>query len=645
MENVLLTQEIIADIRLRTKPANVVMKLDMATTYDRVSWLFLLKVLRKFGFSEVLVDMIFRLVSNSYSVLINGQHQGFFQSSRGVKQRDPFSPNLSILSTEVLTRNINALHQIHQFKGYGFPKWSPKVNHLAYADDMIIFSSADVFSLQLVMEILKKYEKTSAQKINKEKSAVYMHKNVPGDVSITVEIVTGIGRKYFPFTYLGCPIYHSRRKKDFFTNILMKIMNRLQSWKGKLLSFGGRAILIKHVLQSMSIHLLSAVNAPIGVIRQIHKMFAQLFWSNTVGGKSRHWASWNRPCFPVMEGGMGFRSLHDVFVALICKLWWNLRTNHPYRGMGNSRFWFDNWTGMGALYYTVEGYDENVQNVANMVDQGQWNLERLRELLPDDIVQHSSNTIRPTMIEREMDRPWWILDTKGDFTIKSAWDYIRLRGQNMELTGLGPIVLQLQVPHKWEELIAMLESGGNRLKVKKVVWNLPPAGWLLCNTDGASRGNLGRSAYGFCLRNNEGNLVYAQAAEIDINTNTDAEVIAILEAMRYCRNERLDNVIIQTDSKMIYKILEEGWKPSWGIVSRIEEILELRSTMTISFSHSLREGNKLDDALANQALDEASFQCQDFQGLRWTKLNHHVQIHMEENMVVCSSYVYFFAGF
>ncbi|XP_060212131.1 uncharacterized protein LOC132639718 [Lycium barbarum] len=36
-ENILLTQEIVSDIRIRGKPANVVIKLDMAKTYDRVS--------------------------------------------------------------------------------------------------------------------------------------------------------------------------------------------------------------------------------------------------------------------------------------------------------------------------------------------------------------------------------------------------------------------------------------------------------------------------------------------------------------------------------------------------------------------------------------------------------------------------------
>ncbi|XP_059295507.1 uncharacterized protein LOC132048838 [Lycium ferocissimum] len=231
-----------------------------------------------------------------------------------------------LLWGRVLTRNLNALHHISQFKGFGMPKWSPKINHLAKADDMIIFSLVDVLSMELIMAILRKYEKMSGQKINMAKSSLHMHQNVPADISITVEIATGIERKDFPFMYLGFLIFHSRRRKGFFNVIMLKIMNRLQGWKGKLLSFGGRAILIKHVLQSMPIHLLSAVNPPDCVINKMHRIFAQFFWSNTIGGRSRHWVAWNKMCLPIKEGGLGCRSLHDVSMALYCKVWWNFRT-------------------------------------------------------------------------------------------------------------------------------------------------------------------------------------------------------------------------------------------------------------------------------------------------------------------------------
>lgn len=65
---------------------NVVVKLDMEQGYDRVSWIFLTKVLRQFGFSEIMIDRVWRLVSyNWYSVVLNGKTSGFFKSSRGLK--------------------------------------------------------------------------------------------------------------------------------------------------------------------------------------------------------------------------------------------------------------------------------------------------------------------------------------------------------------------------------------------------------------------------------------------------------------------------------------------------------------------------------------------------------------------------------
>jgi len=57
---------------------------------------------------------------------------------------------------------------------------------------------------------------------------------------------------------------------------------------------------------------------------------------------------------------------------------------------------------------------------------------------------------------------------------------------------------------------------------------------MKCNTDGASRGNSGSSAYGFCLRNNHGDIIYVAAENIGITMNVEVELRAILEAIKYC---------------------------------------------------------------------------------------------------------------
>ncbi|KAH0669446.1 hypothetical protein KY289_023939 [Solanum tuberosum] len=52
-------------------------------------------------------------------------------------------------------------------------------------------------------------------------------------------------------------------------------------------------------------------------------------------------------------------------------------------------------------------------------------------------------------------------------------------------------------------------------------------GWVKCNTDGARKGNSGESFYGFCVRDRNGNLLYAEAQNIRITTNMEAELRAL----------------------------------------------------------------------------------------------------------------------
>lgn len=114
------------------------------------------------GFREVFIDMVYRLVSNNwYSVLLNGQANGFFKSTRGVKQGDPLSPILFILATEVLGRALDALFDNPKFIGFGMPKWGLNINYFSYAENTLIFSSSHYGAIQLIMNILEEYEATS----------------------------------------------------------------------------------------------------------------------------------------------------------------------------------------------------------------------------------------------------------------------------------------------------------------------------------------------------------------------------------------------------------------------------------------------------------------------------------------------------
>ncbi|KAG5571325.1 hypothetical protein H5410_061091 [Solanum commersonii] len=123
-------------------------------------------------------------------------------------------------------------------------KWSERLNHLAYADDTIIFDTTDKRSLQLSMETNHMYEEQLGQLINKEKSFLYLCSKVTQTSIQVVQEVIGVEKGF------GVSIGHEMMKKVHFSELIQKILNKLQMWKGKLLSFGGKVVLINHVLQN-----------------------------------------------------------------------------------------------------------------------------------------------------------------------------------------------------------------------------------------------------------------------------------------------------------------------------------------------------------------------------------------------------------
>lgn len=161
----------------------------------------------------------------------------------------------------------------------------------------------------------------------------------------------------------------------------------------------------------------------------------------------------------------------------------------------------------------------------------------------------------------------------------------------------------LNVPHKWTELLRRMENHTPDLKFTKVLWEFLASGWIKVNTYGASKGNPGRSSIGFVLRDEEGDVMYARGKEIHETTNNEAEAWAILEGLSYCVHQQYTQVLIQTDSKLLKNVLDGLWIAPWNVTEIVEEINVLRHRCTVTFTHILREGNRLADYLANYALD------------------------------------------
>ncbi|XP_042939510.1 uncharacterized protein LOC122274547 [Carya illinoinensis] len=151
---------------------------------------------------------------------------------------------------------------------------TPIVSHLMYADDVMIFSNGSQRSVRVLQQILSQYERWSGQ--------VHLE------------------------------------------DMMNKVRQKISGWKMRLLSSGGKLILLRHVISSMAIHLLAVLQVPQVTISKIHQLMSSFFWGESDGRDKRKWVEWRYICNPVEEGGLGLRALQDCQKALHMRFAWNL---------------------------------------------------------------------------------------------------------------------------------------------------------------------------------------------------------------------------------------------------------------------------------------------------------------------------------
>ncbi|XP_042942930.1 uncharacterized protein LOC122277118 [Carya illinoinensis] len=359
----------------------------------------------------------------------------------------------------------------------------------------------------------------------------------------------------FPCKYLGAPIVDGRLKARHLDYLVAKVQNKLEGWKSRLLSQGGRLILLRHVLSSMPIHLLSVIQKPASVIKKLNSLFSGFFWGDKNGKVKRRWKAWNHMCGPVEEGGIGVRKLGEVQRSLFHKFRWQLLTEDSlwanfFRAkyvknkqmclwlgrtsgsnfwckvvegipfiIGNSKwkvhegdlsFWYDKFLNEGMLCDLVQQVEYPDIRIRELVINDLWDIGKLQEMIGNRLGTDVMETIGN--LKNKKDVLIWLPNKNGLFSTTSAWDMLRVKGQVEDLDhvlGSGQfarsvwckVSAELDIPfvpqQRWRE---------RRRAPRIVKLTAPSLRRFKLNIDGSNLGNPGEGGGGGILRDDTGML-------------------------------------------------------------------------------------------------------------------------------------------
>jgi len=119
--------------------------------------------------------------------------------------------------------------------------------------------------------------------------------------------------------YLGFPISSRNEGMGAFKNIVAKIGKKLHPWKGKHLSWGGGALILKNSsLTSMSTFIMRKFMLHDGVHKQMDSIRSQFFLRGNCDKFKYHMIKWDNVCVPTDLGGGGLgllipESLMNIF--------------------------------------------------------------------------------------------------------------------------------------------------------------------------------------------------------------------------------------------------------------------------------------------------------------------------------------------
>ena len=145
-----------------------------------------------------------------------------------MRQRDPLSPYLFLLWSEGLNDLINNAINEGNIWGYFLCRGGPKISHLFFTDDNLLFCQAKLEEVNNIQSILKVYEKISGQQINTENAALFFSKLVIESTKNSIKDLPCVSEIKQYEKYLGLLAVVGKNRRASLNYIKDRVWEKLQ---------------------------------------------------------------------------------------------------------------------------------------------------------------------------------------------------------------------------------------------------------------------------------------------------------------------------------------------------------------------------------------------------------------------------------
>ena len=296
-----------------------VLSLDQEKAYDKIAHDYLWCVLEKYGLPPKFIQKIQRLYKSTQTIVsVNKILPQAIKIGRGVRQGCPMSCLLYDIAIEPLAESIRK----SSLKGFRIQGLEERVLVSLFTDDTLVYMNEDD-NKKTLEKAIRNFCKASTAKFNDEKSEILpigtkeyrnnviktrtINKTNDGKLDQAIRIIEDKDS----LRTLGAYIGNNSETSVQWETILKKQLRILKGWSKTSLSFKGKELILKALIQSRALYLATTNEMPKSIAQRMTRQMKSFTWEN-----KRPLMNWMDATQPNENGGLGLPDIEARLEAI-----------------------------------------------------------------------------------------------------------------------------------------------------------------------------------------------------------------------------------------------------------------------------------------------------------------------------------------